>query len=252
MKPKTIFFIILLSSINCELLAVSAYADTLNKAASLYLQGSYSESINECGINIARDNSPDSALYLAGLNFLIINDTEKAREKLTQVMDNFKSSRYLEAAKLAYADTFFMEQDYAKAGQLYEDMLKANSKLSSALLLRLSQCALKSGNWAKAGEYTDSLKQKYPLSLEANIPAATAQGTNNQFFTLQVGSFANSQNAKKLLEKLKKSNLDAYIEETSGAKTLYRVRAGKLNTRQQAESLKQILEEKGYPSRIYP
>lgn len=253
MKPKTLFFIFFLWTMEYGIWTLSLRADTLNKAASLYLRGSYSESINECGINIARDNSPDSALYLAGLNFLRINDTEKAREKLTQVMDNFKSSRYLEAAKLAYADTFFMEQDYAKAGQLYEDMLKADSKLAGALLLRLSQCALKSGNWPKAREYTDSLKQKYPLSLEANIPAATAQGTNNQFFTVQAGSFANSQNAKKLLEKLKKSNFDAYIEETSsGAKTLYRVRAGKLNTRQQAESLKQILEEKGYPSRIYP
>ena len=146
-----------------------------------------------------------------------------------------------------------MEQDYSKAGQLYEDALKANSRLASALLLRLSQCALKSGNWSKAREYTDSLKQKYPLSLEANIPTVAAHGINNQFFTVQVGSFANFQNAKKLLERLKKGNFDAYIEETSSdAKTLYRVRAGKLNTRQQAESLKQILEEKGYPSRIFP
>src|SRR3989339_1634859 len=165
MKPKTFFFIFFLWTMDCRLLTISLYADTLNKAASLYLQGSYSESINECGINIARGNSPDSALYLAGLNFLRINDTEKAREKLTQVMKNFKSSRYLEPAKLAYADTFFMEQDYAKAGQLYEDMLKDNTKLSSAVLLRLSQCALKSGNWPKAREYADSLKQKHPLSL---------------------------------------------------------------------------------------
>ncbi|MEK6567236.1 MAG: SPOR domain-containing protein, partial [Candidatus Omnitrophota bacterium] len=158
-----------------------------------------------------------------------------------------------EAAKLAYADTFFMEQDYAKAGQLYEDALKADSKLASALLLRLSQCALKSGSWPKAREYMDILKQKYPLSLEANIPAAITQAINNQFFTVQVGSFASHQNAKKLLEKLKKDNFDAYIEETnSDLKTLYRVRVGKLDTRAQAEGLKQILEEKGYPSRIYP
>lgn len=253
MKPKTLFFIFFLWTTDYGLWTQSLRADTLNKAASLYLQGSYSESINECGINIARDNSPDSALYLAGLNFLRINDTEKAREKLIRVMDNFKSSRYLEAAKLAYADTFFMEQDYAKAGQLYEDMLKANSKLSSALLLRLSQCALKSGNWAKAGEYTDSLKQKYPLSLEANISSNTLKWIDNRFFTVQVGSFASPQNAEKLSEKLKKNNFDTYIEETgSGTRILYRVRVGKLNTRRQAEGLKQILEEKGYPSRIYP
>ena len=229
------------------------YAANLNRAEALYLQGSYSESINECGINIARDNSPDSALYLAGLNFLRINDAEKARDKLTQMMENFKSSRYLEPAKLAYADTFFMEQDYSKAKQLYADMLKANTKLSSAVFLRLSQCALKSGDWPKAREYADSLKQKYPLSLEANMLTNIANEINNQFFTVQAGSFANLQNAKKLSEKLKKNNFDAYIEEiNSGPKTLYRVRSGKLNTRQQAESLKAALEEKGYPARIFP
>lgn len=228
-------------------------AASLNRAEALYLQGSYSESINECGVNIARDDSPDSALYLAGLNYLRINDTVKAREKLTRILDDFKSSRYLEAAKLAYADTFFMEQDYAKAGQLYKDMLNANSKLSNAILLRLSQCALKSGNWPKAREYTDSLKQKYPLSLDANISANTLKWIDNRFFTVQVGSFASPQNAGKLSEKLKKNNFDSYIEETgSGTRILYRVRVGKLNTRRQAESLKQELEDKGYPARIYP
>ena len=123
MKPKTLFLL------TCSVWLVTCshvFADTLNKAASLYLQGSYSESINECGINIARDNSPDSALYLAGLNFLRINDVEKAREKLTQVMENFKSSRYLEAAKLATPIPFY-GADYAKTGQLYKDMLKANA-----------------------------------------------------------------------------------------------------------------------------
>ena len=253
MKQKYKRFFISLVTGYWLLVSGYTYAANLNRAEALYLQGSYSESLNECGINIARDNSKDNSLYLAGLNFLRINDTEKAREKLIQVMENFKSSRYFEPAKLAYADTFFMEQDYAKAGQLYKDMLKANAKLSSAILLRLSQCALKSGNWPKAKEYTDSLKQKYPLSLEANMITNIANQINNQFFTVQAGSFANPQNAKKLLEKLKKNNFDAYIEETnSGAKTLYRVRSGKLNTRQQAESLKAALEEKGYPARIFP
>ena len=45
------------------------------------------------------ETPPDSALYLAGLNFLRINDAESPG-KLTQVMENW-SSRYLEAAKLA-------------------------------------------------------------------------------------------------------------------------------------------------------
>lgn len=230
----------------------SAFAGSLNRAEALYLQGSYSESIDECAANITRNRERDKAYYLLGLNYLKINDTEKAREKLKIISDNFSDSQYLDAAKLAYADTYFIDQDYPAAQRLYEALTKSNSKLQSAAYFRLAQCALKSGQWQEARQYADILEQRYPLSLEA-VSSGELFKQNEFFFTVQVGCFASFQNAQKLLNKLKTKNLDAYIDQLgSPGGVLYRVRVGKVKTRQEAETLKNLLDKEGYPTRIFP
>ena len=252
MKKKRLLLIIFqLSALSSQLSAI-ANADSLNRAEALYLQGSYSESIEECAVNIARNRAQDQAYYLLGLNYLKINDTERAREKLKYLMDNFKSSQYLEPARLAYSDTYFVEQDYPKAKGMYEDILKAGGELTAAVYLRLHQSALKSGDWQVAREYANILKQRYPLSLEA-AAAEEMPRNNDLFFTVQIGSFANFQNATRLLNKIKGQNFDGYIDELhQSGNSLYRVRVGKLSSRQEVEALKKNLEERGYPTRIFP
>lgn len=228
------------------------YADTLNRAEALYLQGSYSESIDECALNIARDTDRDRAYYLLGLNYIKINHTEKAREKLKIIIDSYRASPFYDSAKLAYADTYFIEQDYTRAKELYEGILRSYSKLLPCAYLRLGQCALKAGNWEGAKNYADTLKQKYPLSLEARVSGELLE-KQELFFTVQAGSFASAQNAKALMNKLKHKNFDAYIDELASSNgTMYRVRVGKVSTRQEAENLKDSLEAGGYPTRIFP
>lgn len=228
------------------------YAGTLNRAEALYLQGSYSESIDECAINLARDRDKDKAYYLLGLNYIKINHTEAAREKLKILLDNYRAGPYFDAARLTYADTYFIEQDYPKAQALYEDIIKNRSASDSGAYLRLSQCALKTGNWEGAKNYADMLQQKYPLSLEARVSRELLE-KQELFFTVQVGSFASAQNAKTLMNKLRHKNFDAYIDELASSNgPMYRVRVGKVSTRQEAEGLKDILEASGYPTRIFP
>ena len=68
-----------------------------------------------------------------------------------------------------------------------------------------------------------------------------------------MGSFANQKNAQQLTQKLINSQFEAYIDQLNSGKTLlYRVRVGKLDSRAEAEKLKNTLEQKGYPARIYP
>ncbi len=229
-----------------------ANADSLNRAEALYLQGSYSESIEECAISIARDNAKDKAYYLLGLNYLKINDAQKAREKLKIILDSYRASLYFDSAKLSYADTFFIEQDYPAAQKLYEDMANDKGKSASATFLRLLQCGLKTGDWQKAKGYAELLQKDYPLSLEAGLAKELiAQG--EFFFTVQVGSFANIQNAKRLAGKLKNGSFDAYIDElSSSGGPLYRVRVGKLSSRSEAQDLKNTLDAHGYPTKIFP
>jgi hypothetical protein len=246
---KVLFVFYTLYTIDC---ALYVYADTLNRAEALYLQGSYSESIAECALNIARGNVKDKAYYLLGLNYLKINDTENAREKLKILMDSYRSSPYYESAKLSYADTYFIDQDYQAAQKLYEGIIKDSGKLAGSAYLRLLQCGLKTGDWEKAKGYADILQKDYPLSLDAQL-AKELMEKSEFFFTVQVGSFANIHNAKGLAGKLRNSGFDAYIDELkSGSGAFYRVRVGKLSSRQEAENLKNTLDVHGYPTKIFP
>lgn len=251
-KKKAVFIIFQLLVVSFQL-SVYSYADSLGRAEALYLQGSYSESINECAVNISKDSRiRDKAYYLISLSYLKINDTEKAREKLKLITDNFRDSRYFDSAKLAYADSFFLEQNYTRAKELYEALIKSSAKLSSTAYLRLGQCALKSGNWQEVKNYGDTLVQNYPLSLEAALFKELLKN-NEFFFTVQVGCFANLENARRLANKLKSENFDSYIDELSlSGNRLYRVRVGKLKSRQEAEAIKEALSKNGYHTRIYP
>ena len=236
----------------CALAAAPLFADSLSRAEALYLQGSYSDSIEECGLKIAQDKEADKAYYLLGLNYLKLNDPEKAREKLNTLIDKYGSSPYLNSARLSYADSFFLEQDYLRAKTHYENILKNNPAQGPSAYLGLARCALKTGDWQKAKDYAQAIQQKFPQSLEARTAKDLFSG-GDFFFTVQVGSFANQKNAQRLTQKLINAQFEAYIDQiNSGTTLLYRVRVGKLDSRPEAEKLKNNLEQKGYPARIYP
>ena len=248
---KTLCIFSLITS--CQLIVTSySPAASLSRAEALYLQGSYSDSIEECAVNIAQNKETDKAYYLLGLNYLKLNDPEKAREKLNTLIDNYGSSPYLNSARLSYADSYFMEQDYLKAKTHYENISRNNLAQAASAYLGLARCALKTGDWQKAKDYAQAIQDKFPQSLEARL-AKDLFSAGDFFFSVQVGSFANQKNAQQLTQKLINSQFEAYIDQLNSGKTLlYRVRVGKLDSRAEAEKLKNTLEQKGYPARIYP
>jgi DedD protein len=64
---------------------------------------------------------------------------------------------------------------------------------------------------------------------------------------VQVGVFANHDNAERLVEELKGQGFHALMSETSGgAHTLWRVRAGPVAERSAAEQLKSKLQAAGH------
>lgn len=234
------------------LVSPQTFAGALPHTEELYLQGRYSESINECAVNIARNHNIDQAYYLLGLNCLKINDLQRARDKLKFMTDSFHSSRYYQQAKLAYADTYLQEQKFKEARQLYERMLNESEKFAPGIYLRIGECAMKTGNWQEAKKYFRMIKDRYPLSLEAKETDKFVY-ENEYFFTVQIGTFTNQNNALKLKEKLKVKNYDSYIAELSLPQNkLYRVRVGKFKNRQEAEVISDALEKDGYPAKIYP
>ena len=188
---KTLCIFSLITS--CQLIVTSySPAASLSRAEALYLQGSYSDSIEECAVNIAQNKETDKAYYLLGLNYLKLNDPEKAREKLNTLIDNYGSSPYLNSARLSYADSYFMEQDYLKAKTHYENISRNNLAQAASAYLGLARCALKTGDWQKAKDYAQAIQDKFPQSLEARL-AKDLFSAGDFFFSVQVGSFANQK-----------------------------------------------------------
>ncbi|HAH19949.1 MAG: hypothetical protein A2Y00_08370 [Omnitrophica WOR_2 bacterium GWF2_43_52] len=251
MKQK-IFLTFLLSTFYLLLSTLYCYAEGLHRAEALYLQGSYSESIEECAESISRGKDMDRAYYLLGLNYLKLGDTQKAREKLKIMIENYKESNYSAIVQVLYADSYFIDQEYATAQSRYEEILRTNTALANSAYLGLARCALKTGEWEKAKGYAELLAQKFPKSLEARMAKELFSG-QEFFFTVQVGSFASLKNAERLMSKLQGKYFDAFIDQVpSGQNLLYRVRVGKVKTRQEALALKNALEAEGYPTRIFP
>ncbi len=229
------------------------FAGSLSKAEAFYLQGRYSESLDECALTAAGGNKEkDKAYYLMGLNYLQIMDTEKAREKFSLLFNQGNNSRYIEPARIAYADSLFLDRNYDSAKEIYNDIVGNNGRMIPLAYLRLGQCALKAGNWQEAGDYFAALKKKYPLSLEAQETERLAK-EGQGFFTVQVGCFSVLANARSLLDKLKEDNYDGYLDEFNAQGTkLYRVRVGRLQSRTEAEAMQDTLDQKGYPTKIFP
>ena len=89
-----------------------------------------------------------------------------------------------------------------------------------------------------------AIKTNVPESLE-KVKKATPKIKKSAVYTIQVFASRNHQNAKILVEKLKKSGFkEAFIfKHTAGSKTLYRVRVGKLKrseTQKFANELKKL------------
>ena len=118
--------------------------------------------------------------------------------------------------------------------------------------LRLGQIAQKGGRWEEAKFYFDKIKEEFPLSFEAKfVPSAAA--AEESFFTVQLGSFGDLDNARKLKNELEGKDYSPYIVEVKDAEsTFYRVRVGKLNSKAEAEYLAGELKKKGFEAKIYP
>ena len=77
--------------------------------------------------------------------------------------------------------------------------------------------------------------------------AALSPGVTKVFYTVQVGSFTNKENAQTLHETLAKKYADVSIEEFSTTETTYwRVRVGRFPTRDQAQAKAEELTGAGY------
>ncbi len=237
----------------------NAYALNLDTLKTNLLRSDYKAAITEGEKLIAKDPHSDELYYLLGLCYLKDGNYLRAAEIFEVILKEFNGSKFKEEAMLGLGDTYLLRDNFVKAREIYQDILKdcPDTKLKAQLYYRLSEIGFKKGDLAQGRDYFVKLSENYPLALEIKQSQDICPVDKNNFnlyYSIQVGSFSNPANANNLTQKLLGIGYPAYVEESTGltgSKT-FRVKVGKLKTRQEAEGLDKKLAQEGYPTRICP
>jgi tetratricopeptide (TPR) repeat protein len=242
-------------------LIMNAYALNLDKLKIHLLNQDYKSAILEGEkilANSSRSSESDELYYYLGLSYLKDDNYLRASDIFEIILNEFKDSKFKQEACLGLGDTYLLRQDFANAKLCYGQIIKdsPNTKLKPEVYNRFIQVGFKSGDTQLAKEYSDKLKQEFPLVQAAmfNKELCSLSTLESGFFyTVQIGAFSNANNARSLVNKLTQKGYPAYIEEVShDNKISYRVRVGKLRQRIEAVTLERKLSEEGYPTKICP
>ncbi|MDO8662538.1 MAG: SPOR domain-containing protein [Candidatus Omnitrophota bacterium] len=235
------------------------HALNLDSLKTNLLKGDYKAAIAEGEKLIAKDPHSDELYYLLGLCYLKDGNYLRASDIFEVIIKEFNRSRFKEEALLGLGDTYLLREDFEKARQTYQGIIKRNSdtKLKAQIYYRLSEIGFKKGDAAQGQDYLAKLRGNYPQTPEVKQSqdiCPVGKNNFNFYYSVQIGSFSNPVNANNLVQKLLASGYPAYTEDSStmaGVKA-YRVRVGKLKFRQEAEDLNKKLAQEGYPTRICP
>ncbi len=238
-----------------------AYALSLDKMKVSFLNADYKAAISE-GEKImagsAQSQESEELYYLLGLSYLKDGNYLRASDIFEIILNEFKTSKFRDEAMLGLGDTYLLKGDFTQAEAAYKKLLDIDprTKLKAQAFHRLSQVGFKQGDTGQGKEYLEKLRQNFPLYTEAWLDkelCVLPDLSSGAYYAVQVGSFASSVNAKRLTQKLIDKGYSAYMEnvKTEG-KTIYRVRVGKVNSRQEAQTLEDKLSQEGYPTKICP
>ena len=236
--------------------SVDVYAADLGSAQGKFLQGEYEDAATECEdvlISSPPASSVPQVYYLLGQCYVKLGNYLRAGDTFEVIINEYKNSAIVDAAYLGLADTYFLREDFTGAEKLYNTILEKfpNSQLRGVIYFRLGQAALKQGHWQEAEQLLKKVRQEYSGTFEAGLVGELLGA--DRFFTVQVGSFGTKINAQNLSDKLAVEGFSPYIVEMDAkGRRLYRVRIGKLNSREDAKKLEESLKEKGYPTHIFP
>ena len=152
------------------------------------------------------------------------------------------------------ASRHFSAKDYEQALKEATGLMarRPDSELMPLITLKVARANLKLARWKKARELLQKIITDYPESFESNVARQLLE--EKQYFTVQVGAYADKTRAEKMAQELLDKKEYAYVVETrsNDGKTLFRVRVGQLSTLKDARTLENKLSGQGYPTLIYP
>lgn len=246
-----IFLIVLLGFLQTDAVA----ANEIEKIEYIFMQERLDEAIQLCRDYIDKNKGGADKAYLISANCLMRKkDYESCEKNFKAILEKFPESAVRDKAQLGIAEVFFLQSKFDEAKKSYEELISAypESELLSICYYRLGNIAHKQGRWDEAKKLHEKVMRDYPLCFEAE--KANDALINKQFyFTLQVGSFIDRENAVKLKNILKSKGFDAdIIEADTGSGIFYRVRVGRFDKKEDVLSCQTRLKKEGFPAKIYP
>lgn len=256
-KLATVVIVCLvLVSVGCSNGFAFTHSKMLNEVVSSILQENYYEALDKC-YRLERQveqGTKGEVLFLEGVCLSKLEEYEQARAVFKKALSCIDKGELSQEVYLGIADTYFMENAFSQAIDIYEQLLVKYTEENYLVTLyyKLGKAYQKDSKWTKAEYYFNLLKNKFPDSLEAGLVNRADTGGN--FFTIQVGCFTNEKNAMNLFSKLKNKGYEAYMTKLeSKAQALYRVRVGKFISRVSAEYVERDLRIKeNLPTHIFP
>ena len=239
-------------------------ADT-SKLEKFFLEGNYEKAVRESESLIeSRSRRRDEVYYLKGLSELKLKRFGDARQSFQNILDKYPGSRKGFDAYVGIGDSYFLEDRASSALKEYNEALRRfpKDKNVTTVYSRMSDCYAKLGDKAKEEEYVKRSKGIFTgtgeiKDLQALPPISDITKTRDVprgesgYITVQVGSFKNKKNAERVMNKLIQEGFECYVEVPAGSgDKLYRVKAGRLQSMEGAESLAAKLKRKGYSTKI--
>lgn len=235
----------------------NVYALNLDKVKVAFIEGDYKAAITE-GERVMAGASGEKGLdelyYILGLCYMKEGNYLRSEDIFEIIIGEFKQSKFKNEAKLGLADTYFFKGDYERANKEYENLLHNSDaqKLKALVYQRLSECALRDGDTRSANDYMETLKKDFPLNIEPKIDLSARDSISG--YSVQVGSFSSSANARNLKQKLLNKGYGAFVEEgfSKNNKSVFRVKVGDFSSKQEASIAERKLSREGYPTKICP
>ncbi len=175
-----------------------------------------------------------------------------------RVTNNYPQSRYADMSYLEIAKINIARSKYTNAIVTLSELLRKYPETDSKdeILFWLGVSYMSSGQEKEGANVLHDLRSQFPKSLwserAANmIPTKKTPETREEYFTIQVGSYRNRENAEKHAEDLRKRELDIQIVEAlvKGA-TYYRVWVGRFDTAEQAKTFSSRLDSLGIKGNV--
>jgi tetratricopeptide (TPR) repeat protein len=249
LKIKTALFTLI---IFLNLVSIAFSSEDFNDAWVHFLQERYNVSERIVDRHLRNQGNVPEYIYLKSLLLMKRSNFEDARVYCDR-LSKF-GAKWSEYALLGHADTFFLSGDFSSANSLYDSFVNrfSGSDIMADVIYKHGLSLRKQGSWSKAREKFNLLIDRYPNSLSSSY-ARRIISENEFYFTIQVGSFLNYDNAYNLSRSLTSKGFDSYIKKiVYKGKLFYRVRVGKFDRRSQVDPQFKSLLSLGYSGVIYP